>query len=409
MRTLGRFSQLPHVFRWGYISRERVIYFLNIAPNEAFLSHGSKSKVLVHFAHCFRRLSPREIFGHGSTELHSVHCRFLPEQQPKHFVCELPERDQHAADWLDLSTRMQTYVDQFISKFKTFSQIFREKCMSEVVRLGSIIIFIWVSYEEPSSPYCGKCKLAPVMQSRDTLSKQVLISLLDVISNLGPISHMNTRPGRPLIWTGPKYRSSSIQSSRTRTSRCSASVPRARTTTLTMWIAFLDVHFFPAFLRQPPVWWRILRNVLTHILHCIVATCSSPWRAHGDRCYQLMDQAKGKWTDARDTCLGLGAELPVINSQEENDFILGVASTASQVPLRRLWLGLRRTVLSHTFSVWVDGTHISDFRNWASGEPNDLGGEGCAEMMVNGESRGKWNDIGCTPSDMHAVMCEKAL
>ena len=33
-----------------------------------------------------------------------------------------------------------------------FSQHFQEKCISEVVRIaGSIIIFIWVSYEKPSS------------------------------------------------------------------------------------------------------------------------------------------------------------------------------------------------------------------------------------------------------------------
>ena len=161
-------------------------------------------------------------------------------------------------------------------------------------------------------------------------------------------------------------------------------------------------------LRQPPVRWPVHRNSLTRV-RWIVATCSSPWKTHGDHCYRLMDQAKGKWTDARETCRALGAELPVINSQEENDFILGVARAASQVPLRRLWLGLRRIGESRTFSVWVDDTHISDFRNWASGEPNDSGGEDCAEMIVNGGSRGKWNDIDCTPSVMHSVMCEKAL
>ena len=37
---------------------------------------------------------------------------------------------------------------------RTFSQPFKKTRMSEVVRIGSIIIFIWVSYEKPSSPYC---------------------------------------------------------------------------------------------------------------------------------------------------------------------------------------------------------------------------------------------------------------
>ena len=44
-------------------------------------------------------------------------------------------------------------IDYFLSlslpsSKSTFPQPFKEKCISEVVRIGSIIIFIWVSYEK---------------------------------------------------------------------------------------------------------------------------------------------------------------------------------------------------------------------------------------------------------------------
>ena len=46
----------------------------------------------------------------------------------------------------------------FPSSKRTFSQPFKEKCISDAVRIGSVIIFHLKSYEKPGSSYCAmKC------------------------------------------------------------------------------------------------------------------------------------------------------------------------------------------------------------------------------------------------------------
>lgn len=52
---------------------------------------------------------------------------------------------------------------------------------------------------------------------------------------------------------------------------------------------------------------------------------------------------------------------------------------------------------------WSSG-QSADFRNWASGEPNDgglFGSEDCVVMIGDG----KWNDLGCGES--RTALCER--
>ena len=57
--------------------------------------------------------------------------------------------------------------------------------------------------------------------------------------------------------------------------------------------------------------------------------------------------------------------------------------------------------------VWV-GDAESYHVNWNkdSGEPNGGWGEKCAEMIIDGAWRGRWNDDGCDGTKQ-PIICEK--
>ena len=123
-----------------------------------------------------------------------------------------------------------------------------------------------------------------------------------------------------------------------------------------------------------------------------------------------MGQPVTEWQDGLQKCQSLGAHLPIITSQEENEFVLRYAKETRYSRLQ-LWLGLHRGA-DDTFE-WVNGTTPDgNYSNWVVGEPSNLGGdEDCGEMIVAGKYwLGQWNDINCSPeSKKHILMCEKPL
>ena len=61
---------------------------------------------------------------------------------------------------------------------------------------------------------------------------------------------------------------------------------------------------------------------------------------------------------------------------------------------RQFWIGLNDQKKEKYFE-WSDGT-ISEFRNWAAGEPNNhisKEEENCVEFQIN---KNNWNDISCS-------------
>ena len=68
------------------------------------------------------------------------------------------------------------------------------------------------------------------------------------------------------------------------------------------------------------------------------------------------------------------------------------------------WIGGRRDPGNPDKWFWSDGTPW-DYTNWAPGEPNDLGGEDCAEFL----SSNVWNDQSCSNPDLglNSFVCKK--
>jgi hypothetical protein len=70
------------------------------------------------------------------------------------------------------------------------------------------------------------------------------------------------------------------------------------------------------------------------------------------------------WDEANTTCLGLGAELASVHSQEENTYLYILCGSEN-----KCWLGFTDAAVEGDWE-WSDGSDIV-FTNWEKGEPNN--------------------------------------
>ena len=107
------------------------------------------------------------------------------------------------------------------------------------------------------------------------------------------------------------------------------------------------------------------------------------------------------WNQGEEECLKLCANLPVIKSAAENDFLLSLMENYSW----HVWLGMESGNGDNVFQ-WVDGTQVAGgFSAWAHGEPNFPGAENCGQMYTTGVNQGKWNNLACLSSS--SLVCQK--
>uniref|UniRef100_UPI00398ED536 CD209 antigen-like protein C n=1 Tax=Pristiophorus japonicus TaxID=55135 RepID=UPI00398ED536 len=125
-------------------------------------------------------------------------------------------------------------------------------------------------------------------------------------------------------------------------------------------------------------------------------------RSQGPNQWSLFNQklyyfstSKKTWNEAQESCKSMDANLVVINSAEEQEYL-------QQSKLDSLWIGLDDRVEEGKWR-WVDGTdYASTVKFWASGQPNQNGDEDCA---VAYKTHG-WHDWPC--SSRHSSICEKS-
>ena len=101
----------------------------------------------------------------------------------------------------------------------------------------------------------------------------------------------------------------------------------------------------------------------------------------------------------------MGADLPIINSAEQNTFISDFLKKQGPKPA---WIGLWRNDSDKKF-YWFDGTLITgNYDSWRAGEPNNYSGnENCALIEVQ-STHGVWNDVPCE-QPRAATLCQKAI
>ncbi|XP_060792851.1 asialoglycoprotein receptor 1 [Neoarius graeffei] len=118
--------------------------------------------------------------------------------------------------------------------------------------------------------------------------------------------------------------------------------------------------------------------------------CPTDWQLYSSRCYYFSNDGKS-WNEARDVCGNMKAELLILKSKEEKEFV--IKNTRPYF----YWLGLsdERTGKWE----WLDGTpYQMDKSEWMPGQPDDWhlhglgGGEDCAHFHRDG----RYNDDHCT-------------
>uniref|UniRef100_A0A4W4E4Y7 C-type lectin domain-containing protein n=1 Tax=Electrophorus electricus TaxID=8005 RepID=A0A4W4E4Y7_ELEEL len=114
--------------------------------------------------------------------------------------------------------------------------------------------------------------------------------------------------------------------------------------------------------------------------------CFKGWTKFGSSYYYFSNERK-KWTESRQYCREMGADLVIINSREEQEFIKEVNIYA--------WIGLSDAQTEGSWK-WVDGSPLTTVY-WRTGEPNDTGkDEDCAVYSNEVVSLNSWNDIPCS-------------
>ncbi|XP_053335819.1 C-type lectin domain family 4 member K-like [Clarias gariepinus] len=105
------------------------------------------------------------------------------------------------------------------------------------------------------------------------------------------------------------------------------------------------------------------------------------------------------WTESRQDCIKRGADLVIINSKEEQEFI------KKQLSSRKAWIGLSDRDTEGEWK-WVDDTTlITGF--WISGEPNGKKTEDCVVTGHKTDPVWNWADYPC--NDKFVWICEKTI
>ncbi|XP_032107867.1 CD209 antigen isoform X5 [Sapajus apella] len=125
--------------------------------------------------------------------------------------------------------------------------------------------------------------------------------------------------------------------------------------------------------------------------------CPWEWTFFQGNCY-FISNSQRNWHDSVTACQEVGAQLVIIKSDEEQNFLQLQSSRSN----RLAWMGLSDLHEENTWQ-WVDGSPLSPSlrQYWNQGEPNNIGEEDCAEFNGNG-----WNDDRCSAAKFW--ICKKS-
>lgn len=96
------------------------------------------------------------------------------------------------------------------------------------------------------------------------------------------------------------------------------------------------------------------------------------WTFYNGSCYYSGGTCE-TWSNASNICRSMGANLPAIESQEENVYI------QHRHHGDKAWISLN-DITSEGLFTWVDGSR-DKFPFWAEKQPNDFGGEDCVHTL----------------------------
>ncbi|CAL8386446.1 unnamed protein product [Gadus morhua 'NCC'] len=113
--------------------------------------------------------------------------------------------------------------------------------------------------------------------------------------------------------------------------------------------------------------------------------CPRGWDDFGYKCY-LLSKELGSWNKSRKLCVSNGADLVVVDSKEELDFISRYGGY--------FWLGATDEA-SEGMWRWVDGTVLSvDNPSWSGGKPDGNKDKNCLRRFGDASNL-KWTEESC--------------
>ncbi|KAL6455542.1 hypothetical protein MHYP_G00248950 [Metynnis hypsauchen] len=122
------------------------------------------------------------------------------------------------------------------------------------------------------------------------------------------------------------------------------------------------------------------------------------WIYFSSSVYYMSTETKS-WSESRQDCRERGADLLIINSREEQDFIEMLRK--GQTP----WIGLTDSE-TETVWKWVDGSALTT-GFWKHGEPNSYGEEDCALAGYGSGPENSWADFPCNSKCVW--ICERRI
>ncbi|XP_044023652.1 C-type lectin domain family 4 member M-like [Siniperca chuatsi] len=140
--------------------------------------------------------------------------------------------------------------------------------------------------------------------------------------------------------------------------------------------------------------------------------CLSKWLLLNSSCYFFSyiesRTVKKNWPDSRADCISRGADLIVIDNQEEQKFVsdsIKNMKTSSKWWENGFWIGLTDIETEGTW-IWINNVTEVEQRYWMDGEPNNQGVENCGVAVY--ASTNPWKtryDGGCDSFLIHWI-CE---
>ncbi|XP_053273745.1 C-type lectin domain family 4 member M isoform X1 [Pleuronectes platessa] len=118
--------------------------------------------------------------------------------------------------------------------------------------------------------------------------------------------------------------------------------------------------------------------------------CVTGWQKFECSCYYT-SYGNRTWQKSREYCQSKGADLAIITSQNEMNFINGLFEEEKQS-----WIGLTDEGVEGVWK-WVDGTPLT-LAFWAADQPNSYKGtdQDCVDFWHRAPGKGVWNDQICT-------------
>ncbi|XP_030643632.1 C-type lectin domain family 6 member A-like [Chanos chanos] len=127
------------------------------------------------------------------------------------------------------------------------------------------------------------------------------------------------------------------------------------------------------------------------------------WRYFNHSLYYISTEEK-IWSESRQDCIKRGANLVIINSEEEQKFV----DELRKISYSSLWIGLTDRDTEGVWK-WVDGTALNT-EYWYEGHPNvgQYENERCVFIFWVHNSLKSWYDVSCSHYMYHWI-CEKRL